>query len=133
MVQDNSGRPPVAGEEFTDAVAELLDQSSLVDPTLQRLRRAIPQAVVDSIVDHAGVVDSGTAGTDFASRLHRRHAYRSDEDLELLTQLQAYGLRRLSSRAYDLSEESQNLLTTMADKLRASEGLPAVPPDYSER
>lgn len=52
-----------------------------------------------------------------------------DRDLEMLTQLRSHGLRRLSARAFDLSDESQNLLTSMAEKLRASEGLPAVPPD----
>jgi transcriptional regulator with XRE-family HTH domain len=55
-----------------------------------------------------------------------------DRDLEVLSQLQGYGLRRLSTRAFDLSEESQNLLTAMAEKLRTSEGLPAVPPDGSD-
>jgi transcriptional regulator with XRE-family HTH domain len=57
------------------------------------------------------------------------YAAKVDHDLELLTQLQGYGLRRLSARAFDLSEESQNLLSSMAEKLRVSEGLPAVPPD----
>lgn len=46
-----------------------------------------------------------------------------------LTQLRNTGLRRLSTRAFDLPEESQMLLISMAEKLRASEGLPAVPPD----
>lgn len=52
--------------------------------------------------------------------------YRSqiDHDLELLSQLQGYGLRRLSSRAFDLSGESQNLLERLADQLRSAEGLP---------
>ncbi|KZF00072.1 secretion protein EspR, partial [Rhodococcus sp. EPR-279] len=57
------------------------------------------------------------------------YATKVDHDLELLTQLKGYGLRRLSARAFDLSEESQNLLSSMAEKLRVSEGLPAVPPD----
>lgn len=52
-----------------------------------------------------------------------------DRDLEVLAQLQGSGLRRLSARAFDLSEDSQNLLTAMAERLRTSEGLPAVPPD----
>ncbi|WP_433599316.1 helix-turn-helix domain-containing protein [Nocardia sp. CA-135953] len=56
------------------------------------------------------------------------YAAKIDHDLELLSQLQGYHLRRLSSRAFDLSEESQNLLATMAEKLRASEGLPVVAP-----
>ncbi|WP_069167548.1 helix-turn-helix domain-containing protein [Nocardia altamirensis] len=60
------------------------------------------------------------------------YAAKIDHDLVLLTQLQATGLRRLSSRAFDLSEESQNLLTAMAEKLRASEGLPEIPPDGTE-
>ena len=60
------------------------------------------------------------------------YAAKIDHDLELLSQLQGYGLRRLSSRAFDLSEESQNLLTSMAEKLRASEGLPEIPPDGTE-
>lgn len=59
------------------------------------------------------------------------YAAKIDHDLELLSQLQGYGLRKLSSRAFDLSEESQNLLTTMAERLRSSEGLPEVPPDAS--
>ncbi len=57
------------------------------------------------------------------------YAAKVDHDLELLAQLKGYGLRRLSTRAFDLSEESQNLLSSMAEKLRASEGLPEVPPD----
>ena len=57
------------------------------------------------------------------------YASKIDHDLDLLSQLQGYGLRRLSARAFDLSEDSQNLLTTMAAKLRASEGLPESPPD----
>ncbi|WP_040699658.1 helix-turn-helix domain-containing protein [Nocardia vinacea] len=60
------------------------------------------------------------------------YAAKIDHDLELLSQLQGYHLRRLSSRAFDLSEESQNLLATMAEKLRASEGLPAAPPDADD-
>lgn len=52
---------------------------------------------------------------------------KSVHDLELLTRLQFYGLRRLSTHAFDLSEESQNLLTSMADRLRITEGLPEVP------
>ncbi|RDI63321.1 helix-turn-helix domain-containing protein [Nocardia pseudobrasiliensis] len=59
------------------------------------------------------------------------YAAKIDHDLELLSQLQGYGLRRLSSRAFDLSEESQNLLAAMAEKLRASEGLPEIPADGS--
>ncbi|EOM77609.1 helix-turn-helix domain-containing protein [Rhodococcus rhodnii] len=59
------------------------------------------------------------------------YAAKVDNDLDLLAQLQGYGLRKLSSRAFDLSEESQSLLTAMAEKLRVSEGLPAVPPDAS--
>ena len=60
------------------------------------------------------------------------YAAKIDHDLELLSQLQGYHLRRLSSRAFDLSEESQNLLATMAEKLRASEGLPAAPSDTGD-
>nr|WP_296765433.1 helix-turn-helix domain-containing protein [Rhodococcus sp. (in: high G+C Gram-positive bacteria)] len=59
------------------------------------------------------------------------HVYEAkvNRDLEILAQLQGHGLRRLSARAFDLSEDSQNLLSAMAEKLRTSEGLPAVPPD----
>ncbi|BCK54716.1 helix-turn-helix domain-containing protein [Nocardia wallacei] len=60
------------------------------------------------------------------------YAAKIDHDLELLSRLRGYGLRRLSNRAFDLSEESLNLLTSMADKLRASEGLPATDPEYGE-
>ncbi|APA98832.1 Nucleoid-associated protein EspR [Nocardia seriolae] len=65
-------------------------------------------------------------------RVHPTHL--SDEsqlattasDLALLTRLQLHGLRALSTRAFDLSEESQNLLAAMADRLRRTEGLPDV-------
>ncbi|TSD95693.1 helix-turn-helix transcriptional regulator [Skermania sp. ID1734] len=60
------------------------------------------------------------------------YATKIEHDLELLSQLEGYGLRRLSIRAFDLSEESQTLLTALAEKLRASEGLPSVPPDGTE-
>ncbi|MEV0245501.1 helix-turn-helix transcriptional regulator [Nocardia sp. NPDC050712] len=60
------------------------------------------------------------------------YASQIDNDLSLLSLLQGYGLRRLSSRAFDLSEESQYLLATLAEKLRLSEGLPAIPPDGTE-
>ncbi|RVW03150.1 helix-turn-helix domain-containing protein [Rhodococcus xishaensis] len=59
------------------------------------------------------------------------YAAKVDHDLELLSQLQGYALRRLTTRAFDLSEESQSLLTTLAEKLRAAEGLPEIPPDAS--
>lgn len=55
------------------------------------------------------------------------YAARIDHDLELLSQLRGHGLRRLSSRAFDLSVESQELLSTMAEKLRRGEGLPETP------
>ncbi|WP_067538049.1 helix-turn-helix transcriptional regulator [Nocardia crassostreae] len=58
-----------------------------------------------------------------------RYAAKIDNDLRLLTRLHGSGVRRLSARAFDLSEESQNLLTNMAEKLRLSEGLPKIPPD----
>jgi hypothetical protein len=60
------------------------------------------------------------------------YAAEIDHDLEILSQLQGYHLRRLSSRAFDLSEESQDLLSAMAEKLRASEGLPAAPQDTTK-
>ncbi|ATL72059.1 helix-turn-helix domain-containing protein [Nocardia terpenica] len=55
-----------------------------------------------------------------------------DHDLRLLSRLQGDGPRRLARRAFDLSEESQNLLISIAEKLRASEGLPEIPPDGTE-
>lgn len=57
------------------------------------------------------------------------YAAKIDHDLQLLAQLQSDGLRRLSNRAYDLSDQSLDLLTSIAEKLRAGEGLPATPPD----
>lgn len=59
------------------------------------------------------------------------YAAKVDHDLDLVSQLQGYGLRRLATRAFDLSEESQALLTALAEKLRAAEGLPEIPPDAS--
>ncbi|GEE00091.1 secretion protein EspR [Gordonia spumicola] len=55
------------------------------------------------------------------------YAAKIDHDLEVLSQLRGRGLRRLSARAFDLSEESQEMLTAMAEKLRRGEGLPATP------
>lgn len=55
------------------------------------------------------------------------YAAKIDHDLELLTQLQGYGLRRLSSRAFDLSEESRKLLESMQEKLHAGEHMPEIP------
>ncbi|MFI1919129.1 helix-turn-helix domain-containing protein [Nocardia sp. NPDC020380] len=55
------------------------------------------------------------------------YAAKIDNDYALLTRLQMYGLRKLSSRAFDLSEESQNLLSSMADRLRITEGLRTEP------
>ncbi|WP_024803174.1 helix-turn-helix domain-containing protein [Nocardia sp. BMG51109] len=60
------------------------------------------------------------------------YAAKIDHDLEILSQLRGYGLRRLSNRAFDLSDESLALLTSIADKLRAGEGLPEVPPTDTE-
>ncbi|WP_460720509.1 helix-turn-helix domain-containing protein [Nocardia heshunensis] len=54
------------------------------------------------------------------------HASAAEHDYRLLSRLQFNTLRELSTRAFDLSEESQNLLTTMADRLRITEGLPEV-------
>ncbi|WP_157388277.1 helix-turn-helix domain-containing protein [Nocardia terrae] len=59
----------------------------------------------------------------FAGEAHRSA---TDADYVLLSRLQFHTLRELSTRAYDLSEESQNLLTTMADRLRITEGLPDI-------
>lgn len=55
------------------------------------------------------------------------YAAKIDHDLELLAQLRGASLRRLSSRAFDLSVESQEMLTAMAEKLRRGEGLPENP------
>ncbi|GAA4642571.1 helix-turn-helix domain-containing protein [Gordonia humi] len=57
------------------------------------------------------------------------YAAKIDHDLELLSQLRGRSLRRLSSRAFDLSEESQDMLAAMAEKLRRGEGLPEIPLD----
>lgn len=54
------------------------------------------------------------------------HTSAAEQDYRLLTRLQFNSLRELSTRAFDLSEESQNLLTVMADRLRITEGLPEV-------
>ncbi len=53
-------------------------------------------------------------------------------DLHLLSQVQSYGLRRLLSRAFDLSEESLNLLASMAEKLQANEEMAGAPPNERE-
>lgn len=185
-------------EDLARRVAALLEESSLNDPVLQRLRERVPQELVDAIVRR---VPGGAVRqpSDFATRLNKlfetvhppgraphtnsevaaaltaaghpiakpylsqlrsgrrtnpsdqlvvalanffrvrpayffddRYAATIDHDLELLSSLHAYNLRRLSSRAYDLSAESADLLTAMAEKLRASEGLPEIPPDVTD-
>lgn len=54
------------------------------------------------------------------------HPVPRGHDLDLLARLQFPGLRGLAIAAVDLSEESQHLLVTMAERLRLTEGLPEV-------
>ncbi|MGC0362687.1 transcriptional regulator with XRE-family HTH domain [Rhodococcus sp. 27YEA15] len=55
----------------------------------------------------------------------------SAEDRSVVEEFHDAELRSLTRKAADLSTESQDLLSSIAEKLRASEGLPPVPPDCS--
>lgn len=117
------GRKPHTNAEVADALAERGHQIS--KPYISQLRsgqRTNPSNdTVTALATFFKVKPDYFFDDIYASDI--------DHDLELLTQLKGYGLRRLSSRAFDLSEESQTLLTSMAEKLRVSEGLPEIPPD----
>lgn len=52
-----------------------------------------------------------------------------EEDRSVAEEFYHPELRSLACKAVDLSPESQNLLSSIAEKLRSSEGLPSVPPD----
>lgn len=52
-----------------------------------------------------------------------------EEDRSVAEELFDLELRSLARKAVDLSPASQSLLSSIAEKLRASEGLPSVPPD----
>lgn len=54
-----------------------------------------------------------------------------EEDRSVVEEFHNSELRSLTRKAVDLSTESQDLLSSIAEKLRSSEGLPAVPPDCS--
>jgi transcriptional regulator with XRE-family HTH domain len=117
------GRKPHTNAEVADALADSGHQIS--KPYISQLRSGQRTNPSDETV--AALARFFKVKPDYF--FNDIYAAKIDNDLELVTQLQGYGLRRLSSRAFDLSEESQNLLSSMAEKLRASEGLPEIPPD----
>jgi transcriptional regulator with XRE-family HTH domain len=120
------GRPPHTNAEVAEAVTA--SGHSISKPYLSQLRsgrRTNPSAETSAALAKFFKVKPEYFTDDV-------YAAKIDHDLALLAQIQGYKLRRLSSRAFDLSEESQALLTAMADKLRASEGLPRVPPDIAD-
>ena len=47
-----------------------------------------------------------------------------DEDFKLISQINGYTLRQLTLKSFDLSEESQQILSRIAEKFRQAEGLP---------
>lgn len=117
------GRKPHTNAEVADALAGTGHQIS--KPYISQLRSGQRTNPSDDTV--AALARFFKVKPDYF--FNDIYAAEIDNDLELVTRLQGYGLRRLSTRAFDLSEESQNLLSSMAEKLRASEGLPEVPPD----
>ncbi|MDJ0393356.1 helix-turn-helix domain-containing protein [Rhodococcus sp. G-MC3] len=117
------GRKPHTNADVADALAETGHQIS--KPYISQLRSGQRTNPSDETV--AALARYFKVKPDYF--FNDIYAAKIDNDLELVTRLQGYGLRRLSARAFDLSEESQNLLSSMAEKLRASEGLPEVPPD----
>lgn len=119
------GRKPHTNAEVASALTEA--GHSISKPYLSQLRSGQRTNPSDETV--SALAKFFKVKSDFF--FNDIYAAKIEHDLELLSQLQGYGLRRLSARAFDLSEESQNLLTSMAEKLRASEGLPEVPPDAS--
>lgn len=116
------GRPPHTNSEVCDVLAA--GGHPISKPYLSQLRsgrRTNPsEETVAALARFFKVNPSYFSDHVYAAKI--------DHDLELLSQIQGYELRRLSSRAFDLSEESLNLLTSLADKLRASEGLPPAHP-----
>ncbi|MFI7000367.1 helix-turn-helix domain-containing protein [Nocardia sp. NPDC050175] len=120
------GRPPHTNAEVAEALTAA--GHPLSKPYLSQLRsgrRSKPSAETAAALAKFFKVKPDYFTDDV-------YAAKIDHDLALLAQVQGYKLRRLSSRAFDLSEESQNLLTAMAEKLRASEGLPQIPPEPTD-
>ena len=119
--------PPGRKQHTNAEVAATLSKGghSISKPYLSQLRSGVRTNPSDETV--AALAKFFKVKSDYF--FNDIYAAKIDLDLELLSQLRGYGLRRLSSRAFDLSEESQNLLTSMAEKLRVSEGLPEIPPD----
>ncbi|MBY6413179.1 helix-turn-helix domain-containing protein [Rhodococcus sp. BP-252] len=117
------GRKPHTNAEVADALAEGGHQIS--KPYISQLRSGQRTNPSDDTV--AALARFFKVKSDYF--FNDIYATKVDRDLELITQIEGYGLRRLSARAFDLSEDSQNLLSAVAEKLRVSEGLPEVPPD----
>ncbi|SNS69260.1 helix-turn-helix domain-containing protein [Rhodococcoides kyotonense] len=117
------GRKPHTNAEVADALADGGHQIS--KPYISQLRSGQRTNPSDDTV--AALARFFKVKSDYF--FNDIYAMKVDNDLDLITQIQGYGLRRLSSRAFDLSEDSQNLLSSVAEKLRVSEGLPEVPPD----
>ncbi|RRQ29321.1 helix-turn-helix domain-containing protein [Rhodococcus sp. Eu-32] len=117
------GRKPHTNAEVADALAEGGHQIS--KPYISQLRSGQRTNPSDDTV--AALARFFKVKSDYF--FNDIYATKVDRDLELITQIEGYGLRRLSARAFDLSEDSQNLLSALAEKLRVSEGLPEVPPD----
>ncbi|MEV4125527.1 helix-turn-helix domain-containing protein [Nocardia sp. NPDC049707] len=117
--------PPGRRSHTNAEVADVLTNSGypISKPYLSQLRSG--QRTNPSNETRTALAKFFKVGPDYF--VNDVYAAKIDHDLELLSQLQGYHLRRLSSRAFDVSEESQTLLTTMAEKPRASEGLPTAP------
>jgi transcriptional regulator with XRE-family HTH domain len=117
------GRKPHTNAEVADALASGGHQIS--KPYISQLRSGQRTNPSDDTV--AALARFFKVKSDYF--FNDIYATKVEHDLELITKIEGYGLRRLSARAFDLSEDSQNLLSSVAEKLRVSEGLPEVPPD----
>ena len=83
-----------------------------------------PEQVVLALADYFGVA----AEYFFGPTPRQDPELIPEEDRSVVEEFHDSELRSLAIKAVDLSPESQDLLSSIAEKLRSSEGLPAVPP-----
>lgn len=123
---------PVTPPRLTNAqVVDALSQRGcrISTPYLSQLRSGVrtnpSEQVVLALADFFGV----DAEYFFAPTPRHDPELIPDEDRSVAEEFYDNELRSLTRKAVDLSPESQSLLSSIAEKLRCSEGLPSVPPD----
>ena len=125
---------PATAPRLTNAqVVEALSQRGckISTPYLSQLRSGVrtnpSEQVVLALADFFGVA----AEYFFGPTPRQDPELIPEEDRSVVEEFHDSELRSLAIKAVDLSPESQDLLSSIAEKLRSSEGLPAVPPDCS--